>query len=191
MNIALAPTGCRTVRRRSKELARSHSAPGPVAVSGASSKAVGTGHGDHRPRRPTDAIDVAQEPEYHTEMTVFRIAVLVLGVIHALFVGLTSLASAFADGGDMWQRLLVVLLHPLGAAGVLLLVLVPRLTRTATVGIAAGLLANVIADLALAQRIAAGAVRGDWELGLVFAVVPVVGMAYALILLGTGRRAAG
>ena len=124
-------------------------------------------------------------------MTVFRIAVLVLGVIHALFVGLTSLAGAFADGGGVWQRLLVVLLHPLGAAGVLLLVFVPRLTRTATLGIAAVLLANVIADLALAQRIAAGAVRGDWELGVVFAVVPVIGVAYALSLLRRGRPTVG
>ena len=89
---------------------------------------------------------------------------LVLGVIHALFVGLTSLAGAFADGGGVWQRLLVVLLHPLGAAGVLLLVFVQRLTSaTATLVIAAVLLANVIADLALAQRIGVGAVSCDWE----------------------------
>ena len=124
-------------------------------------------------------------------MTVFRIAVLVLGVIHTLLVGLTSLVGAFADGGDVWQRLLVMVLHPLGAAGVLLLVFVPSLTRTAARGIAAVLLANVIADLALAQRIAAGAVKGDWELGLVFAVVPVVGVAYALSLLWRGRQTVG
>ena len=122
-------------------------------------------------------------------MAVFRISVLVLGVIHALFVGLTSLAGAFADGGDIWQRLVVVLAHPLGAGGVLLLVFAPRLARTATLGIAAVLLANVIADLALAQRIAAGAVKGDWELAVVFAVVPVVGLAYALSLVSTSHRA--
>ncbi len=128
-------------------------------------------------------------PAYHAGMAVFRIAVLVLGVIHALFVGLTSLAGAFADGGDIWQRLVVVLVHPLGAAGVLLLLLVRRLPSTATLGIAAVLLANVIADLALAQRIAAGAVKGDWELAVVFAVVPVVGLAYALSLVSTSYRA--
>lgn len=128
-------------------------------------------------------------PAYHAGMAVFRIAVLVLGVIHALFVGLTSLAGAFADGGDIWQRLVVVLVHPLGAAGVLLLLLVRRLPSTATLGIAAVLLANVIADLALAQRIAAGAVKGDWELAVVFAVVPVVGLAYALSLVSTSHRA--
>ena len=128
---------------------------------------------------------------YHSGMDVFRIAVLLLGVIHALFVGLTSLAGAFADGGDIWQRLVVALVHPLGAAGVLLLVFVRRLAGTTTLGIAAVLLANAVVDLALAQRIAAGAVKGDWELALVFAVVPVVGMAYALSLLRTNHRAGG
>ena len=53
-------------------------------------------------------------------MTRFRISVTVLAVIHAAFVALTSLVGAFANGGDVWQRLLLVLLHPLGAAGVLL-----------------------------------------------------------------------
>ena len=130
-------------------------------------------------------------PAYHAGMAVFRIAVLVLGVLHALFVGLTSLAGAFADGGDIWQRLVVVLVHPLGAAGVLLLVFAPRLAKTATIGIAAVLLANVIVDLALAQRIATGAVKGDWELAVVFAVVPVIGLAYALSLVSTIHRAGG
>lgn len=124
-------------------------------------------------------------------MTAIRIAVLVPAVIHALFVGLTSLVGAFADGGGVWQRLLLVLLHPLGAAGLLLLLFVPRLSRTANFAVAAVLLANVIADLALAQRIAAGAVRGDWELALAFAVVPVIGMAYALSLLRSGRPTVG
>ncbi|MCY4593864.1 MAG: hypothetical protein OXC19_03580 [Bryobacterales bacterium] len=124
-------------------------------------------------------------------MTAIRIAVLVLAVIHALFVGLTSLVGAFADGGGVWQRLLLVLLHPLGAAGVLLLLFLPRLSRTAILAIAAVLLANVIADLTLAQRIAAGAVRGDWELALAFAVVPVIGMAYALGILRSGRPTVG
>ena len=112
-------------------------------------------------------------------------------VVHALFTGFTALVGAFADGGDVWQRLLIMLVHPLGAAGVLLLVCVPRLTRTATLAIAALLLANVIADLALAQRIAAGGVKGDWELASVFAVVPVIGIVYALTLLRTRNVAGG
>ena len=63
-------------------------------------------------------------------MTSFRISVTVFAVIHAVFAGFTALVGAFANGGDVWQRLLVVLLHPLGAAGLLLLVLRPRLATT-------------------------------------------------------------
>ena len=63
--------------------------------------------------------------------------------------------------------------------------LAPRLTRIATLAIAAFLLVIVIADLALAQRIAAGAVKGDWELALVFSVVPVISIVYAMSLLRT------
>ena len=49
-------------------------------------------------------------------MTSFRMSVTVLAVMHAVFAGFTALVGAFANGGDVRQRLLVVLLHPLGAA---------------------------------------------------------------------------
>ena len=123
-------------------------------------------------------------------MTIFRTSVTVLAVIHAAFVGLTSLVGAFADGGDVWQRLLLILLHPLGAAGVLLLVLRPPLARTSILALVALLTANVIADLGLAQLMAAGSVRGDWELALAFSVVPAIGIIYALALLLTAHGTA-
>ena len=124
---------------------------------------------------------------YHVSMTSFRISVTVLAVIHAVFAGFTALVGAFANGGDVWQRLLVVLLHPLGAAGLLLLVLRPRLATTKILAMMALLTANVIADLWVAQMIAAGRVRGDWELALAFSVVPAIGIVYALALLRTAR----
>ena len=127
----------------------------------------------------------------HVYMTSFRISVLVLAVIHATFAGLTAMVGAFADGGDVWQRLLMSLLHPLGAAGVLLLVLLPRLATKKILAIAALLTANVIADLRVAQLIATGVVRGDWELAVAFSVVPAIGIIYALALLRTARAAAG
>ena len=120
-------------------------------------------------------------------MTSFRMSVTVLAVMHAVFAGFTALVGAFANGGDVWQRLLVVLLHPLGAAGVLVLVLRPRLATTTILALAALLTVNVIADLGLAQLMAAGRVRGDWELALAFSVVPVIGVVYALALLRTAR----
>ena len=79
-------------------------------------------------------------------MTSFRMSVTVLAVIHALFAGFTALVGAFANGGDIWQRLLVVVLHPLGAAGVLVR---PRLGTTTILALAALLTANVGADLGL------------------------------------------
>ena len=114
-----------------------------------------------------------------------------LAVLHAVFAGFTALVGAFTNGGDVWQRVLVVLLHPIGAAGVLWLVLRPRLATTAILAIVALLTANVIADLGLAQLMAAGRLRGDWELALAFSVVPAIGMVYALVLLRTARGTTG
>ena len=124
-------------------------------------------------------------------MISFRISVLVLAVIHAIFAGFTAVVGAFANGGDVWERLLVILLHPLGAAGVLLLVLLPHLATKKILATVALLTANVIADLRAAQLIATGVVRGDWELALAFSVVPAIGIIYALALLRTARATAG
>ena len=127
---------------------------------------------------------------YHGFMTSFRISVTVLAVIHAVLVGLTALVGAFANGGDVWQRLLVIFLHPLGAAGVLLLVLRTRLATKTILALVVLLTANVIADLGVVQLITAGSVRGDWELALAFSVVPAIGIVYALALLRTARGTA-
>ena len=124
---------------------------------------------------------------YHGGMDSLRIPVLVLATLHAIFSALTALVGAFANGGDVWQRLLLVVVHPLGAAGVLLLVLVPRLSTTKILATVALLTANVIGDLLAAQLLATGAMRGDWELALAFSVVPAIGIVYALALLRTGR----
>ena len=117
------------------------------------------------------------------------------------------MVGAFADGGEVWQRLLVSLVHPLGAAGVLLLVPLPtcalrsglprascgempRLATKQILAIVALLTANVLADLRTAQWLATG-VRGDWELAVAFSVVPALGIIYALALLRAARSAAG
>ena len=142
-------------------------------------------------RRRRGSEDESLGGTYHVSMTSFRMSVTVLAVMHALFAGFTALVGAFANGGDVWQRLLVVLLHPLGAAGVLVLVLRPRLATTTILALAALLTANVVADLGFAQLMAAGRVRGDWELALAFSVVPVIGVVYALALLRTARGTAG
>ena len=113
---------------------------------------------------------------------------LVLAVAQAALAGLTAMVGAFADGGDIWSRLVVVLLHPLCAASLLLLVLSSRLTRVRILAIAALMLTTVVVDLSLALAIGRGAVKGDWELPVVFAVIPALGVVYALILARAPNR---
>ena len=111
-----------------------------------------------------------------------RIAMLVLAFVYAGLAMLTAAVGSFADGGDIWSRLVLVLLHPLAAGALLLLVLRAAASRKLVLAIAALLLATVAADLSLAAAIAGGAMKGDWELPVIFAVVPTLGVLYALLL---------
>ena len=115
-------------------------------------------------------------------MKYVRIPMLALAIVQAVFAGLTAMVGLFADGGDVWERLVIVVLHPLAAAGLLFLVLSQRSTAAVALAIAAVLLATVVVDLSLALAIARGAVKGDWELPLAFAVIPALGVVYALVL---------
>ena len=115
-------------------------------------------------------------------MTVFRIITLVLAVLHVLFTAFTGMVGAFADGGSVWERLLLIVVHPLCAVALLVLTLLPRPSPAVAYAVAALLVGNIFADLTLAQLIAAGTVKGDWWLPLMFSVIPAVGLAYALTL---------
>lgn len=120
-------------------------------------------------------------------MNVFRVVVLALAAIQALLAGLTALAGGFADGGDLFSRLTLMLVHPITAVVLLYMVAVrsplPRVLMFGSALIAI----NVIADVALALSISAGNIKGDWWLPLVFSVIPLIGLVYALTLLS--RRA--
>ena len=105
-----------------------------------------------------------------------------LVIVQAFLAGLTVLVGLFADGGDVWERLVIVVLHPLAAAGLLFLALSSRVTVPLALAIAALLLATVAVDLSLALAIARGALKGDWELPIIFAVIPALGVVYALVL---------
>ena len=109
-----------------------------------------------------------------------RIAMLVLAFIYAALAMLTAAVGSFADGGDIWSRLVLVLLHPLAAGALFLLLLRTTASRTLVLAVAALLLATVAADLSLAAAIAGGAMKGDWELPVIFAVIPALGVLYAL-----------
>ena len=111
-----------------------------------------------------------------------RIAMLVLAFVYAALAMFTAAVGSFADGGDIWSRIVLVLLHPLAAAALLLLVLRSTNSRRLMLAIAALLLATVAADLALAAAIAGGAMKGDWILPVIFAVGPALGLLYALVV---------
>ena len=116
-------------------------------------------------------------------MKVLRIVLMVLGVVHILFVGLTAVVGSFADGGDVWSRLLLTLLHPIAAIMILVLVFV-RLPPKQIASVAVAILAiNIVADVVVAALIGAGSIKGDWALPLVFSVVPALAIIYAILVL--------
>ena len=121
-------------------------------------------------------------------MTTFRVITLVLAVLQVLFTAFTGMVGAFADGGDVWSRLLLIVVHPLCAVALLVLAVLPRPPAAMAYTIAALLVGNIVADVTLAQLIAVGTVKGDWWLALTFSVIPAVGLAYALTLGIRGRN---
>ena len=115
-------------------------------------------------------------------MSAFRTVIQVLALIQAVIAGFTALVGSFANGGDLWARLLLVLVHPISAIGMLLLAFLPRPARTTVLVIMGLLVVNVVSDLALGFMIAQGVVKGDFWLPLIFAVIPAIGFVYALTL---------
>ncbi len=112
-------------------------------------------------------------------MTIFRFVMFILAVLQMALAAFMALLDSFADGGSLWERLVPVLLHPLAAIGLLVLVTQPRLSIRGIRVVTALLVGNVAADVVLALLIAGGTVKGDWELPLVFAVIPAIGIVYA------------
>ena len=91
-------------------------------------------------------------------MTRLRVPILVLAVLQMVLAGFTALVGAFADGGDVVSRLLLVVVHPLAAVGMLLMLSLPRPATSLVIAAAALLTVNVVADLMVALMIAVGAV---------------------------------
>ena len=115
-------------------------------------------------------------------MGVFRTVIQVLAVIQAFIAGFTAMVGSFANGGDLWARLLLVLVHPICAIGMILLAFLPRPARTTVLVIMGLLVVNVACDLALGFLIAQGVIKGDFWIPLIFAVIPAIGFVYALTL---------
>lgn len=117
-------------------------------------------------------------------MLALRIAMIILAVLNLAFAGLTAFVGGFADGGEWWQRVIMMAVHPAAAAvALLLLVALPRPAGSLVLPVAALLLVSVASDVYTGALLYQGAVRGDWMLSLAFAAVPFLGLLYALLLL--------
>ena len=115
-----------------------------------------------------------------------RTLIIILALLQFLLAGFTGAVGGFADGGEIWERAVLMIIHPLAAIGLLVMAFVPGIKAAGLQVIRALLTVNVIADAALAALIFAGVTRGDWWLPLLFAVIPIIGLGYSF-----GRRVRG
>lgn len=112
-------------------------------------------------------------------MKLFRGVMSVLTAVHLLWAALGALMGLFADGGAWWERIPIVLVHPVAAAALAVLVFKEGpVSKRLKDWVMTLLLVNIAADVLLAALIAAGAVKGDWYLPLTFSVVPAAALPY-------------
>ena len=122
-------------------------------------------------------------------MNSLRIPLIVLAVVQALLALFGLAISSFADGG-LWDRV-PMLFHPLAVVALFWLLLTdparptPRLAGVTL----ALLLLSIIGSLALSGAILSGLTKGDWWLPLVWGIIPLLSLPYAINALG-GRREA-
>lgn len=111
------------------------------------------------------------------------IAVRILASVQVLIAFFGALVGSFADGGEWWERLVLVGVQPWAALLLLILVLNKRPGRLLTAIVTALLALNIVADLLLALAIGTGATRGDWWLPLIFSVIPMTALPYCVLQL--------
>ena len=120
-------------------------------------------------------------------MRMVRIAMIALAIVQLMLTGFTALVGGFADGGSVWERMLIMVVHPVAALALLVMVLTLRtaakwLTRVAVVLLLVSIAGDVVAYVAISQ----GAIKGDKSLAFIFGIIPVIGVVYGLTQ-GTGR----
>ena len=108
-----------------------------------------------------------------------RVLIIVLAIVQFLLAGFTGAVGAFADGGQWWDRAVLMGVHPVAGIALLVLAVSPRLKPTGLTIVRLLLALNIAADLTLAALIYGGVSRGDWWLPLLFAIIPVVGLGYS------------
>ena len=113
---------------------------------------------------------------------IYRIVMRILAVVQALFAGMTALTGGFADGGVWWERLSLILIHPVVAIVLAVLVFMPQPSRMLVIATTILLLTNIAVDALLSLAILSGITRGDWWLPLIFSLIPFIALWYCLAL---------
>ena len=109
-----------------------------------------------------------------------RPAMLALAGFHLALALLGAFAANFADGGDAISWTALTFVFPAAAVVLVVLAAAPRPSRAFAL-VAAGVLAVSVAVAAgVALAIATGGVNGQWWIPMLFAIVPAIGVPYAL-----------
>ena len=108
---------------------------------------------------------------------------ILLAALQLLVAVFLLLVGNFADGGEWWERVILTVLHPVGAVALVILAVRHSLSPGILMLLSVLLALNVLADLFLAVAIATGVTDGDLELPMIFAIIPAVGVLYAVYLL--------
>lgn len=107
----------------------------------------------------------------------------ILAFLQIFLSAFTALVGSFADGGEWWERLTLVGVHPAAAILVLLVVMNPNRSRKLVLATIVLLALNIVADVFTSVAIGTGVTKGDWWLPLIFSVIPLIALPYCFRLL--------
>ena len=108
----------------------------------------------------------------------FSVVVTMLAILQLGLSGLTAIVELFADDGEVWSRLLLVLVHPLSALTLLLATVIPKPGVRFLAVVLVLQLISFGGDATVSGLIIGGVIEGDWWPPLVFMVVPIVGIIH-------------
>ncbi len=116
-------------------------------------------------------------------MKIVGYVVLALAILHLVLAFSTGFVGAY-DTVSPWERLMLIIVHPAAAAALLVMLLKPEtLDRWLTRNIIGILLAvSVAGDLGAFLEIRQEPMGWEAGLSLLFAVVPIIGLAYGISL---------
>ena len=114
-------------------------------------------------------------------MKTLRVVMIVLAIVQMVLAGFTALVGGFADGGSLWERALIMVVHPVAALALLAMVLTSPLAPKWLTHVAVILLlVSIPGDVAAYVAISEGNIKGDKSLAFSFAIIPVIGVVYGV-----------